>query len=191
MRMEADLIRAAKCGDADAFEALMGAYERRVYCLCLRMMGNAHDGEDAAQEAMLRIWQKIGQCRDEDAFATWVYRVTASACLDALRRRRPQSSLEAMREEGFEPADGGETPEAAFERREERRELERAVAGVPEQMRAVFLLRDVHGMSVEETARALGISQGTVKSRLSRAREKIAGAIKARRTTERGERDAL
>lgn len=189
--MEADLIRAAKRGDAGAFEALMGAYERRVYCLCLRMMGNKHDGEDAAQEAMLRIWQKIGQCRDEDAFATWVYRVTANACTDALRRRRPQASLEAMREDGFEPVDGGETPQTAVERREERRALERAVADVPAQMRTVFLMRDVHGMSVEETARALGISQGTVKSRLSRARERIAGALRTRRTTERGERDAL
>lgn len=189
--MEADLIRAAKRGDADAFETLMGAYERRVYGLCLRMMGNAHDGEDAAQEAMIRIWQKIGQCREEDAFSVWVYRVTASACTDALRRRRVQPSLDALREDGFEPADHAATPEAACERREERRELERAVSQVPTQMRAVFLLRDVHGMSEAETARALGISKGTVKSRLSRAREKIAGAIRARHAAERGERDAL
>lgn len=189
--MESSLIAAAKRGDTAAFEALMGAYERRVYCLCLRMMGNAHDGEDAAQEAMIRIWQRIGQCREEDAFATWVYRVTASVCTDALRRRRPQPSLEAMREDGFEPAGDGETPEAALERREERQALERAVGEVPAPMRAVFLMRDVHGLSVEETARALGISQGTVKSRLSRARDKIAGALRARRTQERGERDAL
>ena len=72
--MESGFIKRARQGDGDAFEALMGAYEKKVYCLCLRMLGNAQDGEDAAQEAMLRIWQKLPQFREECAFSTWVYR---------------------------------------------------------------------------------------------------------------------
>lgn len=178
--MERDLIRAAARGDGDAFETLMTPYERKIYCLCLRMMGSAHDGEDAAQEAMIRIWQKIGQYREEASFSTWVYRVTASACTDALRRRSrtAQPSLDALREQGFDAADGAPTPEEAAQTGEERRAMARAVASVPEGMRSVFLLRDVHGLSVEQTAKALRISQGTVKSRLSRARERIAAALR-------------
>ena len=73
--MERENIARAAKGDANAFETLMGAYEKKIYALCLRMMGNPHDGEDAAQEAMLRIWRTIGQYRFESAFSTWVYRV--------------------------------------------------------------------------------------------------------------------
>lgn len=178
--LESSLIKRAIQGDNDAFESLMSAYERKIYGLCLRMMGNRQDGEDAAQEAMVRIWQKLPQYRGEAAFSTWVYRVTASACTDAIRKRslRAQPSLEAMREEGFEPQDGAPTPQQAVENSERREAMQRAIAGVPEQMRSVFLLRDVHGLSVEETARALNVSSGTVKSRLSRAREKIAAVLR-------------
>ena len=142
------------------------------------MMGNPHDGEDAAQEAMLRIWRTIGQYRFESAFSTWVYRVTTSCCMDAIRKRQrhEQPSLEEMGEaSGFDPADGGETPQEQTEG-----------------MREVFLLRDVHGLSVEETAQALQIAQGTVKSRLARAREKIAAELKRRGVGQTGgERHAV
>ena len=99
--MDEDISR-AKAGDAQAFERLMTPYENKVYALCLRMMGNAHDGEDAAQEAMLRIWQKLPQYRGESGFSTWVYRVTASACTDALRKRarRAQPSSCSSSKEG-------------------------------------------------------------------------------------------
>ena len=178
--MEGELLRAARRGDSAAFETLMSAYERKIYGLCLRMMGNTHDGEDAAQEAMLRIWQKLGQCRDEAALSTWIYRVTASACTDALRKRSRQAapSLEGLREEGFDAADPALTPEDVAQESERRRAMDEAIAAVPPEMRSVFLLRDVHGLSVEQTARALGVSQGTVKSRLSRAREKIARRLR-------------
>lgn len=174
--MEERLIAEAKRGNADAFERLMSAYEKKVYCLCLRMLGNPHDGEDCAQEAMLRIWQRLSQFRGESAFSTWVYRVTASVCTDALRKRakRQEASLEAMQESGFDAKDEAPTPQQAAEEGDMRRALGEAIASVGEEMRSVFLLRDVHGLSVEETARALGIKTGTVKSRLSRARERIA-----------------
>ncbi len=175
--MDSELLHRARRGDAQAFEALMSAYEKKVYGLCLRMMGNPHDGEDAAQEAMLRIWQRMGQCREDAAFSTWVYRVTTSVCCDALRKRRGDVSLDALREDGLEPSDPADTPQAFAEAGERRQALSRAIAGIPEDMRLVFLLRDVHGLSVEQTSRALRISQGTVKSRLARAREKIALAL--------------
>lgn len=188
--MESELIRAAARGDGRAFETLMSAYERKIYCLCLRMMGNAHDGEDAAQEAMIRIWQKIGQYREAASFSTWVYRVTASACTDALRKRSREAhpSLDALREQGFDARDDAPTPEQAAQAHETREAMARAVSDVPEGMRSVFLLRDVHGLSVEQTAKALGISKGTVKSRLSRARERIASALGQDRLSNVGRR---
>ena len=176
--MEGSLIARAAGGDTRAFEALMQPYEGRVYALCVRMLGNVHDGEDCAQEAMLRIWQKIGSYRGEASFSTWVYRVTASCCTDALRRRRPQSSLEALQEEGFDARDDAPTPPERQEARETQRAIAAALSDIPADMRSVFLLRDVHGLSVEDTARALGISGGTVKSRLSRAREKLARSLR-------------
>ena len=94
--------------------------------------------------------------------------------------------------DGFEPADSGETPQEHAERTETRSEIQRAISAVPETMREVFLLRDVHGLSVEETAQALQIAQGTVKSRLVRAREKIAAELKRRGVGETGgERHAV
>ena len=193
--MERENIARAAKGDANAFETLMSAYEKKIYALCLRMMGNPHDGEDAAQEAMLRIWRTIGQYRFESAFSTWVYRVTASCCMDEIRKRQrhEQPSLEEMGEaSGFDPADGGETPQEQTERKETRSAIRQAIAVVPEGMREVFLLRDVHGLSVEETAQALQIAQGTVKSRLARAREKIAAELKQRGVGQTGgERHAV
>lgn len=193
--MERENIARAAKGDANAFETLMSAYEKKIYALCLRMMGNPHDGEDAAQEAMLRIWRTIGQYRFESAFSTWVYRVTASCCMDAIRKRQryEQPSLEEMGEaSGFDPADGSETPQEQTERKETRSAIRQAIAAVPEGMREVFLLRDVHGLSVEETAQALQIAQGTVKSRLARAREKIAAELKRRGVGQTGgERHAV
>ena len=124
-----------------------------------------------------------------------VYRVTASCCMDAIRKRQrhEQPSLEEMGEaSGFDPADGGETPQEQTERKETRSAIQQAIAAVPEGMREVFLLRDVLGLSVEETAQALQIAQGTVKSRLARAREKIAAELKRRGVGQKGgERHAV
>lgn len=190
--MEGSLIARAAGGDTRAFEALMQPYEGRVYALCVRMLGNVHDGEDCAQEAMLRIWQKIGSYRGEASFSTWVYRVTASVCTDAIRRRsrRSQPSLEALGEEGFDPPDDAPTPEERAQASDLRAQMQRAIDAVPEGMRSVFLLRDVHGLSVAEAAKALRLSEGTVKSRLARAREKIAAAMRAQLAEDTGREDA-
>ena len=115
--------------------------------------------------------------------------------MDAIRKRQrhEQPSLEEMGEaSGFDPADGSETPQEQTERKETRSAIRQAIAAVPEGMREVFLLRDVHGLSIEETAQALQIAQGTVKSRLARAREKIAAELKRRGVGQTGgERHAV
>ena len=173
--MQSENLRAAQRGSAAAFEALMGEYEKRIYGLCLRMMGNVHDGEDAAQEAMIRIWQKIGQCRDAQALTTWIYRVTASVCTDAIRRRakRAASSLEILQEDGFDPADEKASLYAKLDTKERMRLLKEGIQQLPTDMKTVLVLREIQGRSMEEIADILQLPQGTVKSRLSRAREKL------------------
>ena len=194
--MERENIARAAKGDANAFETLMGAYEKKIYALCLRMMGNPHDGEDAAQEAMLRIWRTIGQYRFESAFSTWVYRVTAFCCMDAIRKRQrhEQPSLEEMGEaSGFDPADGGETPQEQTERKETRSAIQQAIAAVldalgEEELTEMILnlrepyctpcrlvLLEQHTMA--EAARLCGRPPKTVEAQVYRAKKMLAQQI--------------
>ena len=189
------LVSRAVEGDQEALEQLLTEVQDLVFNLSLRMLGTIQDAEDASQEILIRVMTNLASFRGESAFSTWVYRVTASCCMDAIRKRQrhEQPSLEEMGEaSGFDPADGGETPQEQTERKETRSAIRQAIAAVPEGMREVFLLRDVHGLSVEETAQALQIAQGTVKSRLARAREKIAAELKRRGVGQTGgERHAV
>ena len=160
--------------DAAAFEALAAQHERAIYLLCLRMMGNPNDAQDCAQEAFLNAYRAFGGFRGQASGKTWLYRIAYNACLDALRKRRNDSSLEALRETGFDPADPRQPlPGELADRRELRRQIEWALTQLPEDQRAVMILRDFQQMPYEEIAQVLEISEGTVKSRLSRAREKV------------------
>ncbi|NLG25224.1 MAG: sigma-70 family RNA polymerase sigma factor [Clostridiales bacterium] len=172
---ERALVRSASNGDADAFERLMTAHEGRMYAVSLRMCGNREDAQDCLQEAMLRIYRAMGSFKAQSSFATWVYRITMNTCLDELRRRKVRSSasLDAMLETGWAPSDEDDTPEHHALRAEQRRVLEREIAALPEDMRAAIVLRDVQGFSYEEIARILSANVGTIKSRISRGREKL------------------
>ncbi|MBQ9198511.1 MAG: sigma-70 family RNA polymerase sigma factor [Clostridia bacterium] len=160
--------------DTAAFEALAAEHERMIYLLCLRMTGNPADAQDCAQEALLNAFRAYGSFRGRSSEKTWLYRIAYNACLDFLRGRRNDSSLEVLREAGFDPADTRQPlPGEAAEKRELRRQIEWAMMQLPEDQRAVMILRDFQQMPYDEIAQVLDISQGTVKSRLSRAREKV------------------
>ena len=176
------LIQRAARGDAEAFNVLLGAHERRMYAVALRMCGNAEDAQDCLQEAMLRVFRSIGGFKAQSSFSTWVYRITMNTCLDELRRRksRPSASLDGLLDAGWSPVDEGESPEGHALRNESRRNLEACIQELPEDMRAALVLRDVHGYAYDEIADALGVNVGTVKSRISRAREKLREKISSR-----------
>lgn len=176
---ERGLIEKAGRGDAYAFEQLMAAHESKMYAVALRMCGNREDAQDCLQEAMLRVYRALSGFKGQSSFSTWVYRITMNSCLDELRRRksRTATSLDAMLENGFAPSDEGDTPEQSSLRSEQRRALEKAIAGLPEDMRAAIVLRDVQGCSYDEIADALSANVGTIKSRISRGREKLRAVL--------------
>ncbi len=176
---ENELIKRAGRGDAYAFEQLMTAQESRMYAVALRMCGNREDAQDCLQEAMLRVYRAISGFKGQSSFSTWVYRITMNSCLDELRRRKSRmaTSLDALLETGFAPSDESDTPEQNSLRSEQRRVLEKAIAGLPEDMRAAIVLRDIQGCSYDEIAQTLDANVGTIKSRISRGREKLRAVL--------------
>jgi RNA polymerase sigma-70 factor (ECF subfamily) len=172
------LVRRAQNGDTDAFENLVRNHERRVYNLCLRMMGSPEDAADAAQEALLKAWRSIGSFRGMSAFSTWLHRIAVNVCNDMLRRRRPTPvSVEVMRESGWEITD----PQADnfAERSVNSQMVLEGLMRISPDHRTVLVLRDIQGFSYEEIGQMLECPTGTVRSRLSRARKSLADAVRA------------
>jgi RNA polymerase sigma-70 factor (ECF subfamily) len=178
---DTELVRAAKTGDLAAFEELTTRHERQIYSLAYRILQNSHDAEDVTQQAFLSAVEHLARFREEASFATWLYRIATFAALKVIRKRKGLDtvSLEAAtepREDGDSIphpeyiADWKQSPEQLVERNETRQLLEDALAQLDEKHRVVFLLRDVEGLSVKETAEALSLTAANVKMRLLRAR---------------------
>ncbi len=172
------LIEQVKKGDPDAFEELVARYETRIYTIAYRYIGNYDDAGDLAQEALLRVYRSIGGFRGESSFLTWLYRVVTNVCKDELRRRAKERtvSMEEMLEKGKSPpADGtvNGSPEEAVLSREWQEEVQQVLNSLTEEHRTIVVMRDIQGYSYEEIAFFLECSLGTVKSRLSRARQAL------------------
>ena len=158
-----------RAGDAPAFEELVMTYQHRVFGVALRMLGNAAEAEEVAQEAFVRAHRALGDFRGDAKLSTWLYAITSRLCLNRLatgERRLTRQGEEAL----LRLSDAGPRPDAALERRELESALGRAIAELPEDRRIVVVLRDIEGLSYEEIAQVLEIELGTVRSRLHRAR---------------------
>ena len=176
---ELAVIRRVQNGDANAFEALVSAYEKNVYNLALRMMGNAQDAEDMAQEAFLKAYNSLPSFRGDSKFSVWLYRIVSNVCLDQLRKKskRPTVSLSMEDEDGEETQldlpDTAQSPEEVLEKKLTREAVRRGLAQLPEDARQILLLREIQGLSYEEIGETLGLEAGTVKSRIFRARKRL------------------
>lgn len=179
-----ELVLRAKGGDLDAFEALVNRHERRLYSLALRMLRNEHDAQDVTQTALLSALEHLGDFRGESPFGAWLMRIGAHAALKVIRKRKgiEMVSLEQATEpsEGSDAiphpefiADWRQSPGELVQRNEVQRLLEEALDELDDKHRLVFLLRDVQGLSVKETAEALGLSEANTKVRLLRARLRL------------------
>ena len=167
-----ELVQAAAGGDEEAFAQLVGLHENKVYSLALRMCGNPEDAADAAQEAFLSAWRALPSFRGEAGFSTWLYRLTANASIDLLRRvRRQRLDLRLDDEDlGLTALEAGPGPQEAAEQGELRQAVDQALGQLGDSHRQVLVLRELSGLSYQEIAQALDIDLGTVKSRIARAR---------------------
>ncbi|MFN7945602.1 MAG: RNA polymerase sigma factor [Blastocatellia bacterium] len=168
-----ELAQAAASGRTEAFEELYQRHYRRVYSLCLRMVANPTEAEDLTQEVFVQLFRKIGSFRGESAFTTWLHRMTVNQVLMHFRKRGVK--LEQTTDEGDELLNvvqaGTERPQAMPV--VDRIALDRAVAQLSPGYRSVFVLHDVEGYEHEEVAKMLGISVGTSKSQLHKARMRL------------------
>lgn len=171
-----EIIEQVLAGDNNAFGALVERYQTRVYNLALRMCGNPDDAFDLAQEAFFRAWRGLPGFQFDSAFSTWLFRLSANVCLDWLRakKRRPTVSLTTVDDEDEEVQldlpDPGKSPEELVLAAEDRAALTKALNGLPVEYRQILTLRAIDDLSYAEIAGILKIKEGTVKSRLSRAR---------------------
>lgn len=180
---ERHILNKARRGDLSAFEELVRLYEKRIYVVALRSTGSPEDAADITQEVFLRAWRSIESFRGDSGFSTWLFRITMNLCVDFARHKQAQPQTQPLvREDDAERPipDSAPTPEEHLENSELGRELAAALDEVSEEHRQIVLLRDVEGMSYTEIAETLEISEGTVKSRLSRARLALRAILKKR-----------
>jgi RNA polymerase sigma-70 factor, ECF subfamily len=167
-----ELAQQSAAGDSGAFEQIYRRHFRRVYALCLRMLGDPTQAEDLTQDVFVNLFNKIGSFRGESAFTTWLHRMTVNQVLMFFRKASTRSELTTV--EGETPVQivrGTEDPNAMPV--VDRIALERAIAQLPPGYRTVFVLHDVEGHDHDEIAKILEVSQGTSKSQLHKARLKL------------------
>ncbi|RME12393.1 MAG: sigma-70 family RNA polymerase sigma factor [Ardenticatenia bacterium] len=179
------LVEAAQAGDLDAFNQLVGRYQRLAYNVAYRIMGAADAAADATQEAFLAAYRKLDTYQPGTSFKAWLLRIVTNKCYDALRahKRRPTASLDALLldpdkpDRPFEQV-APERPDEAVEQQELHDLLQALLLTLPPDQRAVLVLADIQGYKYHEIAEILGIEIGTVKSRLFRARRKMRDALR-------------
>lgn len=171
------LIGRAQEGDSAAFEQLVVSAQNEVYALALRMLKHEQDALDVSQDAFLKAYLNLNTFRGDSKFSVWMYRITYNLCLDRMRRkkRRGELQLESPVEEmEIQIADPAPTPEERIMSREAKEAVQRGLDALPPKQRAVLIMREVTGMSYAEIAKAAGLREGTVKSRINRARATLA-----------------
>ena len=179
-----DLVHASKNGDVSAFDQLVGRYDRKLLRIAQNITHNREDSQDAVQEAFLKAFQHLGQFREDSQFSTWLIRITMNQSLMKLRKQR------AIREVSFdedfqadgdmlplEVADWAPNPEELYTTSELRDILTKTLRELRPILRAVFVLRDIEGLSIVQTAEVLDLSHTAVKARLRRARLQLRGRL--------------
>jgi RNA polymerase sigma-70 factor, ECF subfamily len=177
-RSDAELLAAHVAGDRYAFEELFYRHQRQLYRLAKISSRNPEDAADALQDAMLKAHRSAPAFRHDSAVSSWLYRIVVNACLDRLRRHKHQPTT-ALEDDACQVRDPMPTVDTAIV-------VERALMRLPVEQRAAVVAVDMQGYSIAETAKMLGIAEGTVKSRCARARAKLAEALAA---THGGNRD--
>jgi len=174
-----NLISNIQAGDTDAFEEIVTKYEKQIYNLALRYSGNPDDALDISQDVFLRVYKNIHTFKGQSKFSTWLYQIATNICIDHCRKnsKKKESSIlyfdENGEEQEIEFPDISYAPEQVFEQQEIQEELTRCIDLLGDEHRLILTLRDIEGLTYQEIGIILSMEQGTVKSRLFRAREKL------------------
>ena len=174
---ENEIIRSVLRGNVNDFEKLVTAYEKNVYNIALRMVGDPDDAADMTQETFIKAYRALSSFRGDSKFSSWLYRIASNVCLDFLRSRSrpPQVSLSTVDEDDratFELPDMRQNPEEQLMKKLSMEAVRRGLEQLPEQQRQILVLRELGGLSYAELAQTLGLEEGTVKSRIFRARKR-------------------
>ena len=179
---ENEIIRSVLRGNVNDFEKLVTAYEKNVYNIALRMVGDPEDAADMTQETFIKAYRALSSFRGDSKFSSWLYRIASNVCLDFLRSRsrHPQVSLSTVDEDDrttFELPDMSRNPEEQLMKKLGMEAVRRGLEQLPEQQRQILVLRELGGLSYAELAQTLGLEEGTVKSRIFRARKRLCALL--------------
>lgn len=178
-----------KKGNASAFESLLLKYKDRIYTLCRYLLENPHDADDAAQDTFVKAFQGLQRFTPTASFYTWLYRIAVNTCLD--QRRKASLRTDLFVADGTDFLDTARSqspsPESDYEMKQALLSLQTSLNHLSEKLRVPLVLKEVEGLSYEEIAVVLDVSVGTVKSRISRAREEMGRTMKISRNKTRGE----
>jgi RNA polymerase sigma-70 factor (ECF subfamily) len=193
MTDEQKIIEKVLQGDTQAFEALVIANEKKVYNLAIKMTGNVEDAQDITQEVFIKAYRQLANFRGESKFSVWIYRMTYNLAIDFIRQRtRSAKTIQLTYQDDESAPLEIPSPEALPEdhiiREELRRNIDACIETLSEDHRAVFTMREVAGLSYAEIAESLHVSEGTVKSRLARARQNLVKCLAAKGTFPQGYR---
>ena len=184
-RVSQALLQRCRDGDEAAWSELVEVTYREVYGLCLRILQNPDDAAEATQDAYLKAWRGLSRFRGDSAFTTWLYRIASNAAISRHRSRHRRRSREAdMGDEGLADIASTTSTEESASARMDLKDLDKAVASLPEIYRVPLLMRDVYGLSTEEVAAELKISETATKVRIHRARKMLKDKMFGTRTEE-------
>lgn len=180
---DSELVKAFQAGDKAAFDTLVLRHKDKLYNLCYWFLGDGQEANDSAQEVFIKVFRSLRKFRFESAFSTWLYRIAANTCKNRLKSSEFRQKTKRVRvdnpgkiEDGQyaeEIQDKTSSPMIELEKKERMMLIHKAIASLPTDQSTVVVLRDIEGLSYEEVANITGINSGTVKSRLSRARQQL------------------
>jgi len=174
MCLDRIVLKKAQQGDLAAVEKLLKKYERYIFNTALGFFKDSFIAADAAQEAMIKIYQNLNQFRFESSFKTWIFRITTNTCKDIARKHKNEISIDLVKD----PRIQDETPDSALDSKEQRTDIINAIQSLDDDHRNVIILRELNGQSYDQIASTLDISVGTVKSRIYRARGQLKEILK-------------
>lgn len=185
---ERELVERAKKGDVEAFEQLIEGCEKKVFNIAFRMIANYDDAKEIAQEVFLKAFKSISKFKGDSLFSTWIYKITTNVCLDEIRKRKNKKIVsldEEIEMDGNEVKrqikDEGPGPENEAENNEVKKAVIDSINALPDDYKTVIVLRDIQGFSYGEIARFINCPEGTVKSRINRARQSLKNILEKKK----------